>query len=73
MKLNIKISIILIICILLSNISIKASENKIIYEEPKEITKDILETTVGPMNLPAIDPILNPAEDNNLSRIISKR
>ena len=73
MKLKRKVAIILGICMFSgSSITVKANENKVMNQEVKLINENKVMKTVGPMNLPAIDPVLNPAEDNIMSRIIAE-
>lgn len=64
-----------IIIMLFSTVTTKAMDNKDSHSRDALLAKimsKIDETRVGPMELPAIDPILNPAEDNWLNREIAK-
>ena len=73
MKLKRKVAIILGICMFSgSSITVKANENKVMNQEVKLINENKVMKTVGPMNLPAIDPVLNPAEDNIVNRFIAE-
>lgn len=69
-KVSIKILLILSICIFSGNTYIKANDNKCVVEEMQEISQDVVKT-IGNMKLMEIDPLLNPAEDNWLSKEIA--
>lgn len=77
-KLNVKLLSILIIYIFLGGISVQANDIKYTHQEIEEIAEpndelpEIILETVGDMNLQVINPVLNPAKNNWLSKEIAK-